>query len=121
LAGEGDADLGLVVDDLFAGEVVDDAARVPVNGNGGVYSSVTGAPASWPTETPTARPRAIGMVTGSSPWPTGSPSMNSLAMPGAPLPLRGSGPPVGSNSKLRMWLPVGTSTSETTWKDCWAT
>ena len=81
----------------------------------------TGAPASWPTETPAASPNSSGMVTGSSPWPTNLPSMNNLAIPGAPFALERLWFAGGSNSKLRMRLPLGTLTSETTWKYFWAT
>jgi hypothetical protein len=42
LAGEGDADLGFVADDGFTEDVVGPAVEMPVNGNGGVYSSATG-------------------------------------------------------------------------------
>jgi hypothetical protein len=33
MAGEGDADLGLVADEGFAGDVVGQVVEVPVNGN----------------------------------------------------------------------------------------
>ena len=39
-----------------------------------------------------------GIVTGSSPLPTGLPSTNNVRVPGDPFPFMGSGLPVGANS-----------------------
>jgi hypothetical protein len=49
LAGEGDADFGFVVETCLPETSQTTRRRVPVNWNGGRYSSVTGAPSPWPT------------------------------------------------------------------------
>jgi hypothetical protein len=49
MGGHGDAAVGVVVD-VFAGALSTMRLgwKAPVNGNGGLYSSVTGSLASWP-------------------------------------------------------------------------